>query len=536
MAPRKSYPLPSFHPFRGTDAWTLLAARAATTPAAPFLTWHPFEGPQRTWTYGELARQARSVAAGLAGRGVGVGDRVIIHLENCPEFVISWFACAALGAVAVTTNARSALDELQYYAADSEAVGAITQAKFTRLVDEAGPQFKWLVTVEEPSWAALHGDPDTVPDRPTHPGAPMSVQYTSGTTSRPKGVVWTHANALWAGRVNAAHEHLTADDCHLITMPLFHANAFAYSLLPTLSVGGRAVLMPKWSTSRFWPVSIEHRCTWSSLMGLSVRAVMALDPPDVHPYRWFGSPAIYPTWQKRLGVRTVAWWGMTETVSHGIVSDPWEPPHARAVGRPAPEYGIRVLDPDGKTVGPEETGALEIRGIPGLSMFAEYLNKSEATADSHDADGWFRTGDLVTVHADGWISFADRAKDMLRVGGENVAASEIERVISEVPGVAEVAVVARADTKLDEVPVAFVVAAGDGEDGLPDRVAAACAARLADFKAPRQVSVVQALPRSTISKVNKAVLRAFLTGDTPLHRAEQEWVQAAKVDPSGDAE
>ena len=172
-------------------------------------------------------------------------------------------------------------------------------------------------------------------------------------------MVWTHANALWAARVNAAHEYLTADDCHLITMPLFHANAFAYSLLPTIWTGGRAVVMPKWSTSRFWEVSLRHGCTWASLMGLSARAVLSTEPPPAHSYRWFGAPAIVPDWADRLGVRTIGWWGMTETVSHGIVSDPWLPARAHAIGRPAPEYEIRVTGPDGRTAaGPEETGAL----------------------------------------------------------------------------------------------------------------------------------------------------------------------------------
>lgn len=551
MAPELSYPLPAHHPFVGMDAWRLLSLRAAASPAAPFLAWHPFEGNGRTWSYGEFARDALGVAAGLRGRGVRAGDRVLIHLENCPEFLLAWFGCAALGAVAVTTNARSAADELRYYASDSGPAGAITQPRFADLVAAAAPQLSWLVSLDadpagppagwrpgrDESWAALAADPDTVPVRAPDPGAPMSVQYTSGTTSRPKGVVWTHANALWAARVNGAHEHLRADDCHLITMPLFHANAMAYSLLPTIWCGGRAVLLPKWSTSRFWDVSVRYGCTWTSLMGLSMRAVLGIEAPERHSYRWFGAGAIVPQWAERFGVRTVGWWGMTETVSHGIVSDPWLPQRPLAIGQPAPEYDIRVLGPDGRTpAGPEETGALEIRGVPGLSMFAEYLNKPDATAGSYDEDGWFRTGDLVTVHADGWITFADRAKDMLRVGGENVAASEIERVIAEVPGVAEAAVVARPDAKLDEVPVAFVVAAGPAAgDALAGRVIAACAAKLADFKVPHQVTVVAALPRSTISKVNKAALRTFLTSGDPLEQAERNWLAEAAADPSGDA-
>src|SRR5690349_4876993 len=198
---------------------------------------------------------------------------------------------------------------------------------------------------------------------------------------------------------------------------------------------------------------------------------------------------------------------MTETVSHGIVIEPWLPQRPLAIGRPTPEYEIRVLGPDGRTpAGPEETGALEIR--------------ADATAGSYDEDGWFHTGDLVTVHADGWIAFADRAKDMLRVGSENVAASGIERVIAEVPGVAETAVVARPDVKLDEVPVAFV---------------AACAAKLADFEVPHEVTVVAALPRPTISEVNKAALRTFLTSGDPLEQTGRNWLAEAAAGPSGDA-
>lgn len=545
MAPQTSYSLPPLHPFVGTDAWSMLAARAASTPHAPFLTWQPFDGTSRSWTYGSFLTDALAVGAGLYARGVRPGERVIIHLENCPEFIISWFACAAVGAVAVTTNARSAADELRYFAEDSEAVGAITQPTFADLMAESAPQLKWLTCIadhpgdreperdNEGSWASLIADPSSLPARPPTPAAPMSVQYTSGTTSRPKGVVWTHANALWAARVNASHEHLSAADCHLITMPLFHANAFAYSLLPTIWTGGRAVLMPKWSTSRFWEVSVEHGCTWASLMGLSARAVLGMEAPGHHRYRLFGATAVFPQFEENLGVPTIGWWGMTETVSHGILSDPGQPTRPLSIGRPAPEYDIRVVRADGVTpVEPGESGALLIRGVSGISMFAEYLNQPEATADSYDESGWFRTGDLVTVHPDGCISFADRAKDMLRVGGENVAASEIERVISEVPGVAEAAVVGHTDAKLDEVPVAFVV--GDGA-GLEEKVAAACRAKLADFKVPRQISVVRALPRSTISKVNKAQLRSFLSSGEPLARAEENWVIQSAADPSGDA-
>jgi crotonobetaine/carnitine-CoA ligase len=364
---------------------------------------------------------------------------------------------------------------------------------------------------------------------------PMSVQYTSGTTSRPKGVLWTHANALWGAKVNAVHEDLHADDCHLTYMPLFHTNALAYSMLASLWVGARFVLLPKWSSSRFWDISLRHGCTWLSLMGLSARALIAEAPPKEHAYRMFGTGICDPPWLASYGIRTIGWWGMTETISHGIVGDPYTPNRPMSMGRPAPEYGIAVVRADGITpVEPEETGELLVKGTRGLSLFAEYLNQPEATADSFDELGWFRTGDLVMPHADGHLSFVDRAKDMLKVGAENVAASEIERVVLQVDGVVEAAVVARSDPKLDEVPVVFVVGAADNTD-LADRVKRACAGKLADFKVPRDVFVVSCLPRSTLSKINKVELRKVSTPDADRESAALVWAEAALADPSGDS-
>lgn len=544
---------PHTHTFSGVDVWSLVTLRAERIGDRPYMTWHPYAtGDARTWTYAELARDAASVAAGMTQRGVRPGDRVLIHLENSPEFVISWYACAALGAVAITTNTRSAVDELQYYCDDSAVVGAITQPRFAELVAKAAPSLGWMAVTDhdggEPAdvtafggdttFASLHAEPDGLPTHPIDPMAPMSVQYTSGTTSRPKGVVWTQANALWAGRCNAVHEDLRPTDCHLTYLPLFHANALGYSMLPTMWVGARMVVVPKWSTSRFWDLSMQHQCTWLSVIGLSMRALLTGatgDIPPDHTYRLLGSGVSETPVDAMLGVKTIGWWGMTETVGHGIVGNPHTPDRPMAIGRAAPEYGIAVVRDDGVTpVEPEETGHLLFKGTPGLSMFAEYLNQPQATADSFDEWGWFRTGDLVTVHVDGYITFADRSKDMLKVGAENVAASEIERVIVESGIVAEVAIVARPDEKLDEVPVAFVVPRDD-RPGVADEIVAACAAKLADFKVPREVYAVREMPRSTLNKINKVELRKVADTDADRAAAVNRWISAAHVDPSGDA-
>ena len=464
------------------------------------------------------------------------GDRVLIHLENCPEALLAWHACVWIGAVAVTTNARAADDELAYYASHSRAVAAITQPKFADAVARACPGLRWQVVTDSDSgdapasavepgqrFATLLAE-RPAPRRAPDPLAPCSVQYTSGTTSRPKAVLWTHANALWGARINAAHEDLRPSDVHLIHLPLFHTNALAYSALATLWAGGTAVIQPRFSASRFWPVSLKHRCTWVSMIPFCIKALMAHEVPPDHHYRLWGAAATGLPTDAHFRVHTIGWWGMTETISHGIVTDLHLPSPPLSIGRPAPEYAIAIVDDDGvpvreaRAIAPGGQGQLLIRGVRGLSLFAEYLDAPEATANGFTADGWFRTGDQVELLADGSIRFGDRSKDMLKVGGENVAASEVERVIAAVPGVAECAVVARAHRMLDEVPVAFVLAApgmdAANQNALVARIAAACASQLADFKRPHEVRVVESFPRSTLEKVAKAELRKLLAQDS----------------------
>src|SRR5205085_5306951 len=157
------------------------------------------------------------------------------------------------------------------------------------------------------SFDALLGETADRPHRPRDPAAPVCVQYTSGTTSRPKGVLWTHANALWGAQVNALHEDLRAEDVHLIFLPLFHTNALAYSLLATLWAGGTAVLMPRFSASRFWDVALKHRCTWTSLVPFCVKALIGVERPKRHHFRLWGSAVCSPASDAVFGVKTIGW-------------------------------------------------------------------------------------------------------------------------------------------------------------------------------------------------------------------------------------
>ena len=520
-------------PFAGLDVPWLVALRARSRRDHPFLIWEPFEGPGETLSYGAFHERVGSLAAGLARRGLKQGDFLLVHLDNCLETILAWYAAAELGAVAVTTNTRSSAEELAYFADHCGAAAAITQPAYAEQVAASCRQIKWLAVTahdagaapaagrrpdRDTSFAALFGDASDRPRRARDPLAPAGVQYTSGTTARPKGVLWTHANALWGAKINAAHEDLRPEDMHLVYLPLYHTNAQAYSVLATLWAGGSAVIQPRFSASRFWNVALKHRCTWTSTIPFCTRALLEQERPARHFFRLWGSAVSEPPTDAHFGVKTIGWWGMTETMTHGIVGEVNQPNTPLAIGRAAGEYEIRILGEDGGAVAPGETGELRVRGLPGLSLFKEYLNNPKATAESYDAQGFFRTGDRVTLLEDGSIRFADRSKDMLKVGGENVAASEIEQAILSLAEIAEAAVVAKKHKMLDEVPVAFVLPRGGVRAAPPDlaeRVLATCRAKLASFKQPQEVRLVDALPRSTLEKIAKAELRRLLQEEPP---------------------
>ena len=206
-------------PFAGLDVPWLLRMRADVRRDHPFLIWAPFDAPARRWSYGEFHERVGALAAGLVKRGIKPGEYVLIHLDNCIEAMLAWFACVELGAIAVTTNTRSAAAEMEYFAGHCGAVAAITQPAYAELISANCRGLRWMAVISHDAGAApqqaaprgdsfesLFADSADRPRRLTDPSAPCSVQYTSGTTSRPKAVLWTHANALWGAKVNAAHE------------------------------------------------------------------------------------------------------------------------------------------------------------------------------------------------------------------------------------------------------------------------------------------------------------------------------------------
>ena len=510
------------HPFVNRSVPWFLKTWAGTFKDNVFIAWEPFSGEPATYTYGELAENVQRVAKGLYQLGVRQGDFVVVHLNNCPEFLFTWFALSELGAIAVTTNTRSSLAEMQYFIDHCGAKGVITQPAFYDLVTEAAPDLSWVVSIEtdagEPAefpsaaipYATLYESDISLPEIDIDALDRNSVQYTSGTTSRPKGVVWTHANALWGAKTMAHSLELQASDVTLVILPLFHTNALCYSMLSTLFSGGTLVVQPKFSASRYWDVVAKHQVTWSSIIPFVMHALQSQPVPETQCIKFWGlGAAEAPTAMRTFGIRTTGWFGMTETVAAPLVTEMQYTNIIGSIGVPTPGYEIKVVNDADEEVAIGESGLIKVRATPGISLFYEYLNNPEATAEGFDEEGWFDTGDIVTPLVDGSFLYEQRVKDMLKVGAENVAAAEIERVVLKAGNVREVAVVGKPDKMLDEVPVAFVIANREDPE-LIDRILDKCRDQLADFKVPREVFVVDSLPRVTLEKIDKKALRAQL--------------------------
>ena len=520
--------------FAGQDIPWLLNHWADAAPDRAFLVWEPKDAEGRTWTYRQFVDDVEKVAAALVSRGVTLGDKVLIHAENCPEAVLAWYACARIGAVGVTTNTRSVAAEINYFATHTGCVGAITQPQFAAVVDEAVPDIGWFVVTADDSGIPASAEPvdrphdgfdmlleHDLPEAPRHtldPLLPAGILFTSGTTSRPKAVVHTHGNALWAAKTGPLNIDMEEGDVYLIYLPFFHVNAQSWSIWTTLGVGGTVVMQPRFSASRFWDVIIKHSVTHISLIPFVFKAV-APQPIPEHTVKVGVFGLIMPELDDWLGMRVVAAYGMTETVIHAVRDNKFERYPRLAMGRVAPGYEMLIVDPKTREITKEgEIGEIWLRGTRGIQLFLEYFDNEEANNKAFNEDGWLMTGDLVLLGPNGNLEYRDRDKDALKVGGENVSAREVEDQVRTVPGIADVAVVGKSHEMLDQVAVAFVVKADPNQDDdeLATSIIDTCRQNLADFKVPRAVYFVDDFPKATLDKVAKNELRDMADAHPPV--------------------
>ena len=532
---------------QGRDLPWLLNQWVKRQPDKVFLIWAASEASDqsasedRQWTYAQFDDAVRRCAAGLRVLGASRGQRVLLHMENSPEFLITYFACALLGLVSVISNTRSVARELKASMALAEVVGVITQHNFLPLFTES-ENLSFIVVgdpltnVKEDNTEAIKGDDGNrsvdisvdhdLPTKPVafsqllehpafnetrkpNPHADLRVQFTSGTTSQPKAVLSTHANAIYAAQQTALGYGLQNQDTCQVFVPLFHTNGLSTLVTSTLWVGGTVLLQRKFSASNFWPPALRYKATWTCLPGaFFVQALLQQAVPK-HRFR-FWIVNCNADMAEHFGIAARGHWGMTEMITLPILCDPYHTLPEGSIGRPAAGMEVLVKHTSGRPCLAGETGVLFVRGCRGISLFKEYLNDLKATAASFDTEGWFNTGDRIRIDSDGNFFFDGREKDLLRVGGENVAVSEIEAVIAQNEWVSECAVVGQQHDMLEEVPVAFVIAKASAPETLKQDLMASCEQQLADFKRIREVYFVDDFPRASLQKIAKYKLKQNL--------------------------
>jgi crotonobetaine/carnitine-CoA ligase len=463
------------------------------------------------WTWGEFDRDVNRAAHFLCARGLAPGETFNLHLGNCPEFLVFWMAAARTGTVMVPTNPASTAEEMAYILAHSEARLSITEAAYAapcRAVRARCPRLADVVECR-PLSRLVAGLPETPPERSVASRDEISMQYTSGTTSKPKGVLLTHANYLYGGEVMAKAMRVSPADRHLIVLPLFHAGAQLHAFLPMLLAGGSVALMERFSASRFVAQAIEHEATLAALFAAPIRMLLAQPPSErdgrtklrACSYAQNVTPQQFEEWHARFKAPLMQIWGMTETMSLPLMHPLDLPPRPLSMGMPVLGYDVKVVDEAGRDVPAGTTGELVVRGVPGVSLMKGYFKNDRATAETL-RDGWLHSGDQAYVDAEGWFFFVDRTKDMIKRAGENVSASEVEETLKTHPAVFDAAVVGVPDPVRDQRIKAFVIVK-DGLAATPDELIAWCRDRLSAFKVPELVELRTAFPRTSVGKIQK---------------------------------
>lgn len=509
----------------------------------------------RETTYAEMSEQIARAAAALAAHGVRAGDPVALVLPNCPQHIVAFYAVLRLGAVVVEHNPLYTPRELRKQFEDHGAKHAVVWSKVVPTVQEfpADLRLTTLISVDvtrampwttrlalrlpvakaRESRAALHAPTkgavqwdDVVRHAPlaaSHPRPVASdlaiIQYTSGTTGTPKGAMLTHANLL----ANAAQARawvpqiVRGEGCVVYAvLPMFHAYGLTLCLTFAMSMGARLVLFPKFDADLVLAVTKKHPATFLPLVPPIAERLLAaaeaqgvsLEGTDVAISGAMALPHdLVVPFEKATGGYLVEGYGLSECSPVLMANPVADNRVAGTVGLPLPGTECRVVDPDDPRTDVER-GELVVRGP---QVFSGYYGKPEET-EAVFVDGWFRTGDIVTIDEDGFVRIVDRIKELIITGGFNVAPTEVENVLRQHPGVADVAVVGLPSEHSGEEVVAAVVPAVAGELDV-EAVRAFARGILTPYKVPRRIIVVDDLPRSLIGKVLRRQVREQLLAD-----------------------
>lgn len=487
----------------------VLSGHATTRPQAEALV----TGTVRL-TYAQLDAQVRSAASGLRSLALGKGDHIALLMGNDEKWLILFYAAASIGAVTVPVNTRFKASELEYCLKQADCKALFYASKFLNIdyaamVAEVRPNLPMLghaVAVDAglPMGASSEGfDPKVTPEDP------LLIQFTSGTTAYPKGVVLTHDNMLRNAWAAGSRFGIRPEDRYFNCRPFFHVGGSTLSALASLVFGACLVTLPTFEAGAALEMMEAERCTLTS--GNDTIFQMMMGHADFDPEKLClrgGWAAAGPQTMRRIidvmGAREIcAAYGLSEASPNVVMSD-WRDPEAlRVEGLARTHEGLELRIRDGE---------IQVRG---WSVMRGYYNNPEQTARAFTDDGWLRTGDLGTLTGEGRLRMVGRLKDVFRVGGENVAPAEVEEVLLAHPAVQTAQVIGVPDARLGEVACAYV-SLKDGMAATEDELVAWCRQRSANFRVPRYLRVVKdfnAIGMTASGKVQKNKLREHALGE-----------------------
>jgi len=522
-------------------------ANYATLTPLLFIEWSAYVYSERTavihggrrFTWAETYARSRRLASALAGRGVGLGDTVALMAANTPEMYEAHFGVPMTGAVLNTLNTRLDADAIAFMLGHGEAKVVIADREFSPTISGALAKLEHqplVIDIDDAEYAGPgerlgeldyetfidFGDPNYAWQRPADDWQAISLNYTSGTTADPKGVVYHHRGAYLNGIGNILQWGMPRHSVYLWTLPMFHCNGWCFPWTMAANAGTNVCLRRVDPALIFQAIKerrVTHYCGAPIVHNMLVNA-----PPELREgitrrvsamVAGAAPPQALIEGMERIGFDVTHVYGLTETYGPASVcakQDEWNELDTEQRAERNGRQGVRYLLQDGMTVMDPE----EMREVPwdgetmGEIMFRGNITmkgylKNPAATEAAFAGGWFHSGDLAVMQPDGYVKIKDRAKDIIISGGENISSIEVEDILYRHPAVLAAAVVATPDEKWGEAPCAFIELK-DGADASAEEIIEHCRAHLARFKAPREV-VFGTLPKTSTGKIQKFLLR-----------------------------
>lgn len=490
-----------------------------------FLVHEDLQGNVSNHSFADLRAATYAHAAALQSAGLKKGDRAFMFLRNTADFVPLWFGIMAAGGVAAPGNIYLTAREVAQLIGSVDPRLIVTESRFLPLIQDAIARAGSSATVISADGGEDCTELATLLEAaPTYRPTPIAsddlaqILFTSGTSSQPKGVMLTHANLIWCGMAGVANTALTPDDRSFNNKPLFHANC-QETVLACLTGGATAIIGERYSASRYIGQLIDHDATICSLSGMLCRTLINQPPSDqdrAHRIRFAGyginiSDREIADFVARFGMRLRNGYGSSEAMLYITVESVSSPSTYPAIGRPAFEREVYIVDEENRPLPQGEIGEIVVKGRPGRNLMLGYYRNEEATKAAFEG-GWLHSNDLGWFDETGNLHFQGRRGDMIKRAGENISVREVEDALIEHPAIKDAAVIGVPDPVRDQAVKAFVVAR-KGTHPTAEELRDFCRERLAYFKLPEFIVFVAELPRNASGKVLKRELESLPQAD-----------------------